>query len=99
MKVPTVLEVGSEWSLKSVEVGNRSKARLAFATRVTCNENYYGDQCSNYCRSRDDNHGHFLCSEQGHITCRPGWQGTENYCKTRESAFRCLHLLFARSCC
>lgn len=79
--------MGSEWSLKSYEVGARSKAKLDYAIRVTCNENYYGDQCSDYCRSRDDNHGHFLCSEKGQITCLPGWHGTESYCKTR--TYRC----------
>ena len=80
----TVLNVGEDWTLKSYEVGGRSKVRLNFAMRVTCNENYYGEQCSNYCRPRDDDHGHYWCSKAGHFICRPGWEGNDNYCKTRK---------------
>lgn len=84
LKIQTVLNVGNDWTLKSYEVGGRSKARLNFAIRVTCNENHFGEQCSHYCRSRDDSYGHYLCSETGQFICLPGWQGSDNYCKTRK---------------
>lgn len=83
-KAQTELAVGSEWTIKSAEVGGRSKAKLRFATRVICSDNYYGDQCSSYCRSRDDDHGHFFCTDKGKIVCLPGWEGIDNYCKTRK---------------
>lgn len=84
LKMQTLLKVGHDWTLKSAEIGGRSKAKLNYAIRVTCNENYYGDQCTVSCRSRDDDHGHYVCNEKGERVCLPGWTGVDDYCKTRE---------------
>ena len=48
---------------------------LAYEYRVLCDVNYYGVGCSDYCRSRDDVHGHYACATNGTIVCLPGWRG------------------------
>jgi len=80
-KMQTSLQVASDWTYKSYEVGSRSKARFNYAIRVTCDENHYGDDCSTMCRPRNDDYGHFTCSEKGQIVCLSGWQGEKTYCR------------------
>ena len=100
LKIQTTLNVTSKWTEKSYELGGRSKARLKFAVRVTCSDNHYGDTCSHYCRSRDDDYaGHYLCSETGQFVCLPGWQGSEHYCKTRKYFFCVTSALISPLCC
>lgn len=84
LKNQTELNVSSEWTTVSREVGDRSKAKINLELRVTCDENYYGNQCSNYCRARDDDHGHFTCSDSGQIRCLHGWKRPETYCRERK---------------
>lgn len=54
-------------------------ATLVYSYRVTCQPNYFGEQCNILCRPRDDVYGHSTCSQQGEIVCLPGWQG--QYCE------------------
>lgn len=79
LSVQQVLEVSSEWKT------NKSESQytwLEYDFRVTCDPHYYGSGCANLCRPRDDQFGHYTCSETGEIICLTGWQGT--YCEKRK---------------
>nr|XP_046240334.1 delta-like protein D [Scatophagus argus] len=69
------LTVGEEWS-KDMQSSGRTELRYAY--RFLCDEHYYGDGCSVFCRPRDDAFGHFTCGERGEIICNSGWKG--QYC-------------------
>lgn len=68
------------------------RTELRYSYRFLCDEYYYGDGCSVFCRPRDDAFGHFTCGERGEIICNSGWKG--QYCTERE----CLHLGSGREC-
>ncbi|KAF7242249.1 Delta-like protein C, partial [Varanus komodoensis] len=69
------LAVGEDWS-QDVQLGDQSELRYSY--HVTCDEHYYGESCSDYCRPRDDTFGHYACDELGSRICLAGWQG--EYC-------------------
>uniref|UniRef100_H2SRL2 Delta-like protein n=1 Tax=Takifugu rubripes TaxID=31033 RepID=H2SRL2_TAKRU len=69
------LAVGDEWS-KDMQTSGRTELRYSY--RFLCDEYYYGDGCSVFCRPRDDAFGHFTCGERGEIICNSGWKG--QYC-------------------
>uniref|UniRef100_A0A665UC67 Delta-like protein n=1 Tax=Echeneis naucrates TaxID=173247 RepID=A0A665UC67_ECHNA len=69
------LTVGEEWS-KDMQIAGRTELRYSY--RFLCDEHYYGDGCSVFCRPRDDAFGHFTCGERGEIICNSGWKG--QYC-------------------
>ena len=73
------LTVGEEWS-QDLHTGGRTE--LKYSYRFVCEEHYYGDGCSAFCRARDDAFGHFTCGERGEIVCDAGWKG--QYCTERE---------------
>lgn len=77
--IQRVLAVSSEWT----EDSNESvQSTVQYAFRVTCDEHYYGDGCTGYCKPRDDGFGHYKCSETGKRICLSGWEG--DYCQKRE---------------
>ncbi|GFN86984.1 delta-like protein [Plakobranchus ocellatus] len=55
-------------------------AKLRYAFRFQCNQNYYGPKCSTLCRPRDNEFGHLTCSPNGTMVCMEGWGG--EYCDT-----------------
>ncbi|TSK42117.1 Delta-like protein D [Bagarius yarrelli] len=69
------LTVGEDWS-QDLQVAGRTE--LKYSYRFVCDEHYYGEGCSVFCRPRDDTFGHFTCGERGEIVCNSGWQG--QYC-------------------
>jgi len=73
------LTVGEEWS-QDLQVGGRTE--LKYSYRFVCDEHYYGEGCSVFCRPRDDTFGHFTCGERGEIICNSGWKG--HYCTERK---------------
>ncbi|XP_030374213.1 neurogenic locus protein delta [Scaptodrosophila lebanonensis] len=86
LSVQQVLEVSSEWKT------NKSESQytwLEYDFRVTCDPHYYGAGCANLCRPRDDQFGHYTCSETGEIICLTGWQGS--YCDKAKCAKGCEH--------
>ncbi|ESP02353.1 hypothetical protein LOTGIDRAFT_224870 [Lottia gigantea] len=50
-------------------------SRLEFSYRVTCDENYHGLGCDKWCKERDDQFGHYRCTQGGVKVCSQGWQG------------------------
>uniref|UniRef100_A0A674ILV4 Delta-like protein n=1 Tax=Terrapene triunguis TaxID=2587831 RepID=A0A674ILV4_9SAUR len=73
------LAVGEDWS-QDVQLGEQSELRYSY--HVLCDEHYYGEGCSDYCRPRDDPFGHYACDELGARVCLPGWRG--EYCSEGE---------------
>ncbi|XP_050991267.1 delta-like protein C isoform X2 [Labeo rohita] len=69
------LTIGQKWS-QDVHLGEQSE--LCIGYRVVCDKFYYGDECSDFCRSRDDPYGHFTCDDTGSRICLPEWKG--EYC-------------------
>ncbi|MEE6475402.1 hypothetical protein FKM82_010740 [Ascaphus truei] len=69
------LTVGGEWSQ---DLHSSSRTELKYSYRFVCDEHYYGEGCSDYCRPRDDAFGHFSCGDRGEKVCNPGWKG--QYC-------------------
>lgn len=55
----------------------RVDSTLVYRFRVHCALNYYGDGCSTFCRPRNDQFGHYSCSQGGHKSCHEGWSGAE----------------------
>ncbi|XP_029111492.1 delta-like protein C isoform X2 [Scleropages formosus] len=69
------LAVGEDWS-QDVHLGDQSELRYSY--HVVCDEHYYGDSCSDYCRPRNDTFGHYTCDTAGNRACLTGWRG--DYC-------------------
>ncbi|XP_051780212.1 delta-like protein D isoform X1 [Erpetoichthys calabaricus] len=69
------LAVGEEWSQ---DLHTAGRTELKYSYRFVCDEHYYGEGCSVFCRPRDDAFGHFTCGERGEKVCNPGWKG--QYC-------------------
>uniref|UniRef100_A0A8B9JWS5 Delta-like protein n=2 Tax=Astyanax mexicanus TaxID=7994 RepID=A0A8B9JWS5_ASTMX len=57
---------------------NQNQSELLYSYHVACDEHYYGDSCSDYCRPRDDTFGHYTCDSTGNRVCLEGWKG--EYC-------------------
>jgi Golgi apparatus protein 1 len=78
------LEVGPEWTTgdKDESVSGAGSGVLSYEYRVTCDAQYYGPGCGTLCRPRNDNFGHYTCSENGTRLCLDGWKG--DYCTKRK---------------
>ncbi len=74
--------IGKKWSLGE-HLGEQSELRFSY--HVVCDEFYYGEDCSDFCRSRDDPFGHFSCDDAGNRICLPRWKG--DYCAERKYFF------------
>lgn len=66
------LSVSPIWS---TETHAKNDMRLEMQIRVVCDEYYYGPQCSEFCRPKDDPSGHYVCTTNGSISCMQGWKG------------------------
>lgn len=75
--------MGEEWSQ---DLHSSGRADLKYSYRFVCDEHYYGEGCSVFCRPRDDAFGHFTCGERGEKVCNPGWRG--QYCTEGGSRVR-----------
>ncbi|KAF5901973.1 delta-like protein C, partial [Clarias magur] len=66
-----------ENALQDEPLGEQSQLRYSY--HVMCDEFYYGESCSDYCRPRDDPLGHYTCDSSGQRMCLSGWKG--EYCR------------------
>ncbi|KAL7831833.1 hypothetical protein AOLI_G00293810 [Acnodon oligacanthus] len=85
------LAIGEEWA-QDVHKGEQSE--LHYSYHVVCDEHYYGDSCSDYCRPQDDTFGHFKCKWQQDMLgwwdgdyctvpiCFSGCSKEHGYCET-----------------
>ena len=67
-------------------------AKIVYEVRVVCDQYYYGKTCTVYCRSRNDEHGHYTCGDSGNRVCMPGWNGS--YCNTGMLYRNIFHVFF-----
>jgi len=89
------LAIGEDWS-QDVHRGEQSQ--LNFSYRVVCDEFYYGEECSDLCRPRNDAFGHFNCDAAGNKMCLPGWKG--DYCAERKcNQKQNVSVFFFLECC
>lgn len=82
LSIQRVLDVSAEWKADS---NHSDHSSVQYDFRVTCDAHYYGSGCANLCRPRDDQFGHYTCSETGDIVCLDGWQG--EYCTKGDLLF------------
>lgn len=78
MQMATQRYLDSSNAWKADSYSSEGGQVLDYRYRVKCDEHYYGDNCANLCRPRDDNFGHYTCSEAGDKVCLAGWSG--EYC-------------------
>ncbi|XP_039248161.1 uncharacterized protein LOC120326021 [Styela clava] len=72
------VDANQDWA---TEVQTQQEKILRYSYRVKCDQHYYGDGCSKYCRPRDDMFGHYTCDRNGEKVCLDGWRdGTGSYC-------------------
>ena len=79
LAVQRSISAGSSWQHYSHSAQFTS---LEYSYRVVCDDHYYGTGCSNFCRPRDDQFGHYTCDSNGTKTCLDGWKG--RYCDQGE---------------
>ncbi|XP_015782941.1 delta-like protein C isoform X1 [Tetranychus urticae] len=60
------------WLYKTFKSTN---SHLVYRYRVYCSLYYHGDECSEFCRERNDVFGHYGCRENGQKSCLTGWIG------------------------
>ncbi|KAF6730339.1 Delta-like protein 4 [Oryzias melastigma] len=70
------LSAGADWSQ---DTQTDKLTELKYSYRFICNDSYYGESCSKKCTPRDDRFGHYTCTQNGRLTCLPGWKG--KYCE------------------
>lgn len=72
--------VGEKWHQNVYSSNSTSSytSQLRYSYRVICDENYFGDNCSEFCKPRDDKFGHYICGTDGARVCLDGWKG--DYC-------------------
>ncbi|XP_016120166.1 delta-like protein B [Sinocyclocheilus grahami] len=87
------LAIGEDWS-QDVHFGDQSELRYSY--HVFCDEFYFGEACSDYCRPRDDTLGHYTCDENGNRVCLEGWQG--DYCSDRSNCEKRLDRCSHKTC-
>ena len=71
---PTNRTGDQPWTYK---LSVHSFSRLLYRFRITCSPNYHGEDCSRFCRQRDDLFGHYSCDREGKQICLDGWQGEQ----------------------
>ncbi|KAG1672481.1 Neurogenic locus protein delta [Nymphon striatum] len=74
------LNVSDDWTSGS---HTTNYTDLEYDYRVKCDGHYYGDNCADLCRARNDSFGHYTCSDKGEKVCLPGWEGA--YCSKEGS--------------
>ncbi len=83
LKKQSSVEVGEEWQhFDFSPEESPGSSVLTYSYRVTCDQFYYGAQCSELCKPRDDKFGHYTCTQNGTKSCLDGWGGS--YCDEGE---------------
>ncbi|KAL4230157.1 Delta-like protein 4 [Mactra antiquata] len=71
--ISTTLVPSNVWSIDTT-ITPTTEQQVRY--RLVCDVHYFGTGCDVYCRPRDDQFGHFKCSENGTKICDHGWTGT-----------------------
>ena len=57
---------------------NNGNFEMSF--RLSCTENYYGQDCTTFCIERDSDLGHYTCGSDGRFVCREGYEEPSTNC-------------------
>lgn len=60
------------------------RSRFELSIDLSCQPNFYGEDCLTNCIPTDNDSGHFGCGPQGERLCLPGWKDPGNDCLTRK---------------
>jgi len=66
------LAISAEWTTDRT-VDRQTSLEVQFG--VVCEPDYFGAKCLDFCKSRDDSHGHYRCNNDGSKDCLSGWTG------------------------
>jgi hypothetical protein len=70
-----IISPPSNWLYLDNGDDENRNALIRYKIRVICAENYYNSTCTDLCKPRDDNFGHYTCDIHGKKVCRQGWLG------------------------
>ena len=76
------LEVNTGYTAVQWYTGIKTAVSFQAHFRVTCEQDYYGADCSTHCVAKDDDvDGHYTCNWQnGSIQCLEGFENPSNNC-------------------
>ena len=81
--VPISINPGSA-AVTRTTTGEYNRGMIELSFQLECWREFYGRNCSIFCRSFDDDvNGHFIC-QNGERVCRTGWKDPGNRCLTRK---------------
>ena len=66
-----------------------SNMTFAFVLTLTCLGNFYGPNCSVYCKPENSSKGHYRCLDDGSKECLTGYKNVSNNCVTCVPAEGC----------
>ena len=64
-------------------------SEITLSFRLTCATDYFGDDCSTFCRPQNGSRGHFSCDMSGNMTCLPGYSNPAVNCTVPICAHDC----------
>lgn len=74
--------------------GEFGSAMIVLSFRLTCTDNFYGDNCEVFCLGRDDDSGHYFCNPiTGAIECLPGFRDPSRGCTVHMGESVCICVL------
>ena len=74
----------------------RSDVIFTVSFSLNCEEDYYGPNCTIYCRPSDsDELGHYSCLSNGNIQCLQGFQNEDTNCTECAVSGECGKLTFS----
>lgn len=84
IEVPTSVGLRSN---NETFVGVNQLATLVLTYTLACSENYYGSNCSKFCKPHNDSIGQYNCDPlTGDKLCLPGYKNPDIYCTEGEYA-------------
>ena len=70
--------IQDEFSIGKKYSGVFSSIELRF--RLSCDRNYYGSTCGNFCLRTNDDSGHYVCDNDGNKICMDGYSDPQSNC-------------------
>ena len=89
--INTSLQLNADYSTARDYTGRNNRVIVHMRFRVSCQTNFYGQDCDTFCVPQDDDiNGHYTCNSDGSIMCLDGYEHPENNC--RDSKCVCVHV-------
>ena len=81
--IPIRLNPGESITRQTFE-GDYRRSRFELSIELSCQPNFYGEDCLTSCVPTDNESGHFGCGPRGERLCLNGWRDPGNHCLTRK---------------